>query len=29
LEIPDDERREKEEFCRDLEDIVQQIRPSM
>lgn len=29
LEIPDDERREKEEFCRDLEEIVQRIRPSI
>jgi hypothetical protein len=28
LEIPDDERREKEEFCRDLEEIVRKIRPS-
>ena len=29
LEIPEDERREKEEFCRDLEEIVKQIRPSI
>ena len=28
LQIPDDERREKEEFCRDLEKIVKRIRPS-
>ena len=29
LEIPEDERREKEEFCHDLEKIVQGIRPSI
>lgn len=29
LEIPEDERREKEEFCNDLEEIVQRIRPSI
>jgi hypothetical protein len=29
LEIPEDERREKEEFCKDLEEIVQRIRPSI
>jgi hypothetical protein len=29
LEIPDDERQEKEDFCRDLEDIVERIRPSI
>jgi hypothetical protein len=29
LEIPDDERSEKEEFCRELEDIVRRLRPSM
>jgi len=29
LEIPEDERREKEEFCGELEEIVQQIRSSM
>ena len=29
LEIPDDERREKEEFCNDLEKIVKRLRPSM
>lgn len=28
LEIPDDERSEKEEFLKDLEEIVQRIRPS-
>lgn len=27
LEIPNDERREKEEFCRELEEVVQRIRP--
>ena len=29
LEIPDDERQEKEDFCKDLDAIVQRIRPSM
>jgi hypothetical protein len=29
LEIPEDERCEKEEFCRDLSEIVQNIRPSI
>jgi len=29
LEIPEDERLEKEEFCRELERIVKQIRPSI
>jgi predicted nucleotidyltransferase len=29
LEIPDDERQEKEEFCRNLDEIVQRIRPSI
>jgi hypothetical protein len=28
LQIPEDERSEKEEFCRELERIVKQIRPS-
>lgn len=28
LQIPEDERLEKEEFCRELERIVKQIRPS-
>jgi hypothetical protein len=27
LEMPDDERREKEEFCRELAEIVQRLRP--
>jgi hypothetical protein len=29
LEIPEDERREKEVFCQDLEEIVKRIRPSI
>ena len=29
LEIPEDERLEKEAFCRELERIVKQIRPSL
>ena len=29
LEIPDDERQEKEDFCKDLEEIVRRIRPSI
>jgi hypothetical protein len=29
LEMPDDEREEKEQFCRDLEAIVKRIRPSI
>jgi hypothetical protein len=28
LEIPDDERAEKEEFCEELRRIVKQLRPS-
>ena len=28
LEIPEDERREKEEFCEDLDRLVQGLRPS-
>ena len=29
LEIPEDERLEKEEFCRNLEEIVKQLRAGM
>jgi hypothetical protein len=29
LEIPEDERREKEEFCNELAELVRRFRPSM